>query len=310
MSENVISRPPYQDYDWCFDKYITKNMTMKEIAKEYGYSLRVIRKWMTEKYNLSNRTYKYHKRLSPIQVKLVKAGILGDGHIDKRPEHPIYIESHAEDEKDYLFWKYELLKDLCNSAPSYKEKGVRVFNNKEYGVQGTYRLETKSIMHLAEIRSLKRIDIVKSLTYFEFCIHILDDGHRGDHWEICVASWSDEEVDAYINRCKELGLKCKRNCDIRYCSFDSVSSRLIDKIVLNNIPNNLDIINKKIICNTQIKKKANYVYVYEGKNKVGISTYCKFHNIKYDDLIHKVRKMKLKGVTPHMINILVRGDNS
>ena len=85
----------YQNYEWCYNKIVIEGKMPKEIAKETGYSKRVIEKWACEKFKLTNRNFKKLATLTDKQVSLIIAGTLGDGHIDKRENCPIYIESHA-----------------------------------------------------------------------------------------------------------------------------------------------------------------------------------------------------------------------
>ena len=57
----------YQNYDWCYQKFIVENKSHKEMADEAGCSLRVIQKWCSEKHKLNKRTFKENKHLSDKQ---------------------------------------------------------------------------------------------------------------------------------------------------------------------------------------------------------------------------------------------------
>lgn len=230
-----------------FEQIITQSKTPTEIANEYGYTTRVVEKWAYEKFNLSNRTYKNLATITPRQRMLILAGTLGDGHIDKREKYPIYIEVHAENQKEYLFWKYELLKNLCMSKPTYKKPCKKIFNEKEYSVQGQYRFTTRAIQQLDEIRKMDRIDKIMELDEFGISLHILDDGYRGSSgWEICLAEWSEEEIDAYMSKLKSFGAEPRRLHDKRYVGISASTSKTIDMVILKNVPNNIDIIKNKI----------------------------------------------------------------
>lgn len=273
----------YQDYDWCYERYINRGMTMQEMADEAGCKLRVMQKWCQEKFNLDNRSYKTLKRIDGKQLELIIAGTLGDGHIDKREQFPMYIEVHAEDEKDYIFWKYDVLKNLCNHPPVYKEPYIGYFNGKPYPCQGLYRFETRSINQLLEVRKMSRIEKLDSLTELGFCTWILDDGSRRDLWELCVAQYSDEEVEHALELLKsKYNIIGKRLKDDRYVLFNADSSRLIDKMILANIPNNLDIIHKKILDNKNITKRNTYIFIMmpDGTRK-SLTNYC--HDTKMND---------------------------
>ena len=198
-SNNPKFKAPYQDYDWCYERYINKGMSHQEMADECGASLRVIQKWCCEIHKLNARTFKENKEMTDKQYQIILFGTLGDGHIDKRENQPLYIESHAIDEKEYLFWKYDQLKDLCNSPPKYyKEIYSQFGTDKYYLCQPYYRVETRIINQLKEIREMARIDKINRLNEFGLSLHVLDDGNRRDHWQLCLAEYSQEEIDLYI----------------------------------------------------------------------------------------------------------------
>ena len=68
----------------------------------------------------------------------------------------------------------------------------------------------------------------------------------------------------------------------RYLTFDAEASRKIDQIILNTIPNNLDIVKKKILNNYNITKAAQYVFVISNNEKIGLNTYCRSRKIPYN----------------------------
>ena len=239
----------YQDYDWCYQKFIVEQKSFKEMAIEAECSKRVIEKWCGEKFKLNNHTLKDYIKLSDIQKQVIMFGLLGDGHIDKREKFPMYIESHAENQKDYLLWKYDILKNLCNKEPFYSKPCSRLINGTLCNVQGQYRLNTKVVSELSQIRNMSKKHIINELNEFGLSLHMLDDGCRGKYnWELCVAEYNTEEKDLYISVCLDkFNLHCHTKKDDRYIIFDSASSKILDNIILNNVPNNLDIINYKIL---------------------------------------------------------------
>ena len=282
---NPNFKAEYQDYDWCYDRYINKNMSHQEMADEAGCSLRVIQKWCSEIHQLHQWSFKREKRLSELQRQIILFGTLGDGHIDKRENQPMYIESHAIDEKDYLFWKYDMLKDLCNNEPVYIGEQYSTFNtDKKYLCQPSYRMITKIIDELKPIRDMSRIEKIKALNELGLSLHMLDDGSRSDCWQICLAEWTQEEIETYIKICKSnFNLECHQLSDKRYVIFTAISSKKIDEIILNNIPNHLDVIDKKILKNNKIKKCRFNKYIIKYDNeKIGLGAFCKEKHIKHE----------------------------
>ena len=267
----------YQDYDWCYERYVNRGMTHEEMAKEAGCSKRVIEKWCSQIFHLNNRTFRSVKHITDLQKQIIMFGTLGDGHIDRREAEPMYIETHSEDEKDYLYWKYTILSDICNQPPVFYPESYNDFGaGKQYLCKPFYRLNTKVLDDLYEIRAMKRTDIINQLNELGFCLHILDDGSRGNLWEVCLAEWTQEEKDLYQKICmSRFGLTCKQNKDDRYYTFNAVSSKKIDQMILDNFPNDLDIIHKKILDNNKIKKLCHYRYVLLEDGKIGLGNYCR-----------------------------------
>lgn len=246
----------YQDFNWCYERFVNRGMDMHEMAKEANCSLRVMQKWCSEKHGLNDWTFRHEKKLNELQKQIVMFGLLGDGHIDKRPNQPMYIESHAENQKDYVYWKYSILKDLCNKEPVYKKPIVRHFSCGDYLCQGSYRINTRVIDDLGVIRGMSKFQIMDNLNELGLCLHLLDDGCRcKSNWELCVASFTDEEKLKYVEVCKtKFGIEPYITSDVRYMKFRAEDSRRIDKMILQNIPNELDIVKYKILLNKHISK--------------------------------------------------------
>lgn len=287
-SENIKKNNPnfkaiYQDYDWCYQKFIIESKSHEEMAAELGCSVRVIKKWCSEVHRLNRRTYKENKHLSAIQKELIMFSLLGDGHIDRREAQPLFIVSHAENQKDYLYWKYDILKDVCSHEPTYYQESCASFGtDKEYLCKPYYRFCTRIINDLIPIREMSKNDIISQLNDFGICIHLLDDGSRTrSNWSVCVASFTEEEKQSYINKCShDLSLNCYKLKDDRYIEFDANSSRMIDDIILSNIPNDLDIIKYKIT-DKYICKPAKYFYVHTPSGDVGLNAYCRKNKLSY-----------------------------
>lgn len=253
---NTKYKADYQSYDWCYERYIVKGMTMKEMAEEAGTKVRTIQKWCGEIHGLNGHTFRKYKKLTQKQRELIMFSRLGDGHISNKENEPTFIVSHAENQKDYLFWKYKIIKDLCNSSPTYYES--KPFDpDGTYMCQPYYRVTTRIIDELDEIRRIPYDEIIRNLNEFGLSIYMLDDGCRKGMWELCVADYTDEEKQLMMSVFKtKFGLNCKLRKDVRYMGFDTVSSKKIDKIILENIPNELDIIKYKINNNKSVKKAS------------------------------------------------------
>ena len=96
---------------------------------------------------------------------------------------------------------------------------------------------------------MKKIDIINQLNEFGLSIFVLDDAYRSSSgWSICYANFSDEEKTAFINVLKnKFNILSNVNKDKRYLYIPSKYSKILDEIILRNIPNDLDIIKYKIL---------------------------------------------------------------
>ncbi len=245
---NVKYDAPYKDFDWLKERYIDRLMTPEEIAVECNASARVISKWC-ERFGLYQTKAKRLTHINDKQKALIMFSLLGDGHIDKREDRPLFIVSHAISQKDYLFWKYEILKNLCNKEPTFYDRKIKTFNGKEYMSQESYRLSTRILDALLDIRSMSKSEIIQQLNEFGLAIHFLDDASRScGGWELCYAAFTEEERKLYCDILeRRFNIKPRMRKDCRYIGFGREDSLRIDEIILRNIPNNLDIIKNKIL---------------------------------------------------------------
>lgn len=240
----------YQDYEWCYERYVVKRMSYEEMAIEGNTTPRTIQKWCSEKHHLNTHTLRKEIHLTDRQRELIMFSLLGDGHIDKRENHPLFMMCHAVNQKDYLFWKYEILKNLCNRPPKlYENIKATSSSGKVYECQNAYKFGTKILDDLADIRSMGRLKIISQLNEFGLAIHLLDDGSRNrGFWDLCYASFTPEEKELYHKVLKEkFGIEPHLRKDDRYIGFSKIDSKKIDEIILRNIPNDLDIIKYKIL---------------------------------------------------------------
>ena len=237
----------YKDKNWCYDRYIVKHKSYDEMAAEANCSKRVIEKWCSDVYGYNLHTYRHFARLTHIEREIVMSGRLGDGHITKG-DKPLYIEVHAEDQKEYLYWKYEQLKTIQTSPPKITLGSVKFFNGKGYNCQNSYRLSTAVLDELGEIRDMSKIDIIDNLTELGVALYFLDDASRSySNWSLCTGVLTDDEVEHLIAvLCDRFGITMWRNKDKRYATVDAPSSNIIDGFIVKNLPRDMDIIQHKI----------------------------------------------------------------
>ena len=281
----------YQDYDWCYQKYMIEGLNHEEMASEAKCSMRVIEKWCSERHRLTQEYRQVHKKLNDKQKDLIVGSMLGDGHIDKRESQPIFIVVHAENQKDYLYYKYELLKEFCNISPTKQAAGFREFNGKLYPCQATYRICTRIYDCFLEYRGKTYTHLLNLMNEFSFSIWMLDDGYRSSsNWELCICEYTEEDINNALNIFKDkFGLVGKFKKDIRYLMFDAISSRKIDEIILKNIPNELDIIKNKITENN-ISAGQKFIYVQYNNEDIKLHELCKDLELDYKYVWQKLNR--------------------
>ena len=241
----------YQDYDWYYNQFVNNGLNHEEMAKLAGCTKRVIEKWGQEKHHIDTYTRMQNKQLDSLQHDLVIGSLLGDGHIDKRDDYPLFIVSHAEDQKDYLYYKYTIMRDLCEMTPTqYFGKKQHQIIDSVCDCQDFYRFNTRTYYALKPFRMMSKIDLINNLNEYSFSIWMLDDGccEEKGYWELCAPLESDEERRAMksilYNKFQITPIEQRDN---RYFRFHADDSLKITRMILNNIPNYLDIIQNKIL---------------------------------------------------------------
>lgn len=247
----------YQDYDWCYDKFVEKGLNHEEMAKLANCTKRVIEKWCQEKHRIDVYTRMYNKKINQKQHDLIIGSLLGDGHIDRREDYPLFIVSHAEDQKDYLFYKYDILKDLCEMTPTkYKGKENYQIINSVCNCQDFYRFNTRTYIALKPYRNMTKTDLLYQLNDYSFAIWMLDDGCCTDkgYWELCAPFDTDEERSIFIEVLwDKFRLEAIQQSNNRYFRFHTDDSWKITMSILNNVPSYLDIIQNKIFSKKKYK---------------------------------------------------------
>lgn len=241
----------YQDYDWCYEHYVNQGLNHEEMAKEANCTKRVIEKWCKEKHHIDTYLRMREKILNQLQYDLIIGSLLGDGHIDKREKYPLFIVSHAENQKDYLYYKYDIMKNMCEMTPTkYDGKKQCQIVNSLCDCQDFYRFNTRTYFSLKQFRDMTKIDLINKLNEYSFSIWMLDDGYcnKKGYWDLCIPLDNDEEraeMKQILNN--KFSIKAIEEKDNRYFKFYTEDSYKISKIILRNIPNDLDIIRYKIL---------------------------------------------------------------
>ena len=117
--------------------------------------------------------------LTDTQEQVVLGSILGDAHIAPRG---MYSEGHCEKQKDYLLWKYAILRNFCPNPPaarvSYHDyKGKRI-----YKPQWSFRSKTTNVFtrlraaFYPEGKKIVNRDLISKLGPLGLAVWYMDDG--------------------------------------------------------------------------------------------------------------------------------------
>ena len=124
-----------------------------------------------------------------------------------------------------------------------------MFNNKEYLAQPAYRCCTRIHDCLDEYRKMSIEKIISSLNEYSFSIWILDDASRNKDgmWDLCIGEHIDLADYIIETLHNKFGITLRKRKDERYLGLGKEDSKIVDEIILRNIPNDLDIIKTKIL---------------------------------------------------------------
>lgn len=198
-------------YDEVYDMLINKEMTTMEISKIYNLTRSQITKYVT-KYNI-NRDDVYKKyKINDIQHDLIIGSILGDGCVTKKKQDTksTLSISHAENQKKYLEFKFQIMRNLCNMTDvlikNTDYKGT-------YNKQKLYWFYTKMIPQLNYYRELHVSEVLSSLNVNSFLIWLMDDGRLNDkYYTIGLTRFNMKEMQLTIKKLNDLfNLEAKIN---------------------------------------------------------------------------------------------------
>ncbi len=173
--------------------------------------------------------------LSKIQKQVILGSILGDGYMRKKTNAHLQI-THSYKQKEYVDWKYKILKDLVLTKPSkYRGNAGRV----------GYRFFTKSLPELTKIHDIfykEREKIIPKgivLTPLILAIWYMDDGNKS--YKSCyfnTQKFSRECQDNLMNSLNLIDIKSTLNKDKEYFRIRITTEstqklfKMIDKFII------------------------------------------------------------------------------
>ncbi|MFH1626624.1 MAG: hypothetical protein ABH971_00755 [bacterium] len=200
-------------------------------------------------WNKKMRSFKKRMRLTPLQRSFIIGSMLGDAtmRIGKNAKNANFKIDHCLEQKEYVFWKYKILKNFVTTPPkvSYRKtkEGVRYkkswwfrtirhpiltdIYNKFYTTE-SYRCGTKIVPDF----------LLDSMNSFIMAVWIMDDGsYNKKKIDISTYSFTLQEIKGLCKIIKnKFGIKFRyhndRNKGYRmYCNITE-TKKLVDLICL------------------------------------------------------------------------------
>jgi hypothetical protein len=122
-------------------------------------------------------------QLTDIQFALVIGTVLGDGCLERNGNHIRFRIDHGSEQKQYVLWKYKLLKNLVSKIP----REVEYFHEKHDKLYTSVRFSTRSLASLDYFHEIFYISGKKKVpdSIADLLIHplslavwLMDDGYK------------------------------------------------------------------------------------------------------------------------------------
>lgn len=114
------------------------------------------------------------QKLTPIQKDLIVGSLLGDGYLMPTSCGFSFRVHHSVKQKEYLVWKYNLLKNIVNTGPKRDSPKSYYFRTVSHPEFNKYR----EIFYDKENRKIVPDELSKILNSRSLAVWIMDDGSR------------------------------------------------------------------------------------------------------------------------------------
>lgn len=209
--------------------------TRKQTAKHFGCSESKVYKIVKEN-KLFKRNLDLPSQLTQRQYELVIGSLLGDGCLMKpRRGKSNFVEAHGEKQRDYTYWKNEILKPFSREVISSGSR-KRLFPNGKSSNTTCYQMYTSYHTLFSELekrwylrddngehvlKSGRRIKCIPSdlkLTPFSFAVWFMDDGRNNTFHRNAAISTDGFSLEECQRLCSLVNDKFNFNCYERLTS--------------------------------------------------------------------------------------------
>ena len=148
-------------------------------------------------------------RLHSLEKEMIQGCLLGDGTLSKSGKHYRLRIEHSSRDKEYVDWKFQLLRRLCISNVQY----VSDHDSFRFGTVGHPEITT---LRQVWYGPMKQVPSDLILTPMMLAVWFMDDGtkHR-DTVYISVHSFSEQSLDILRNQISLFGIQTTVNSDAK-----------------------------------------------------------------------------------------------
>ena len=183
-------------------------------------------------------------RLTQIQRSVIIGSLLGDGYVRilKGRKNAFLEINHSIKMKNYVDWKYEILKSIVISPPKLRKgNGNRV----------AYRFFTRQHPEITELFKLfykngKKVIPDFKLDPISLAIWYMDDGSKcgTSNYYLNTQQFTIEDQQKLMNQLKLFGIESKLNKDKEYWRI---------RMIMSSVPTFKELIQENIIPSLQYK---------------------------------------------------------
>ena len=189
--------------------------------------------------------------LSEFQQQLILGCVLGDGYMRKKTHAHLQI-THSFKQKEYVDWKYQILKNLVITPPkTYKGNALASSAYKGNGDRVGYRFFTRSLPELTSIYMKFYSDKVKKvpkdiiLKPITLAVWYMDDGSKS--YKSCYFNTQEFDSESQNNLIKALlksKIEARLNKDKQYFRI---------RVLTSSAPHLMDIIKPYVVKSMRYK---------------------------------------------------------
>ena len=224
------------------DEKILKRLLKTHTNEETAKILKVSRATVQRAIKIYNIEKNYREVIDSIIISdeaynILYGSLLGDGHlvyVDKVNKEAYYRAEQGAKQKEYLYWKYDFLKDLCKCEPKECIRHEKVWS---YYFQTRCHKDLTTLYSKFYTNKKKHIphNFETELNEMMLAVWYMDDGTYNHHSELCVQGFSQVDIGRIISTLKlKFNIECSvivRNGSYYNIQFSKEGTKRLHEII-------------------------------------------------------------------------------